>query len=81
MGVIIPDEILQAAHLKDTELLQVVALLLYEQERLTLGQASKLARMSQLQFQHLLGSRQMTIHYDVSDYEEDVQTMRRLGRI
>ncbi|CAG0928862.1 hypothetical protein TFLX_01107 [Thermoflexales bacterium] len=81
MSVVIPDEILQSAHISGSELLQEVALLLYEQGKLTLGQASELAEVSQLQFQFLLASRRIPLHYDVADFEADLKTLRETGRI
>jgi len=78
MAVVIPDEILYTTHMTAAELKREVAVLLYQQERLTLGQASRLAGMSQLQFQFLLASRQIPIHYDVADFEADLQTLREL---
>jgi len=81
MGMVIPDEILQAARMSAGELRQEVALLLFQKEKLTLAQASRLAEMSRLQFQHLLASRQIPIHYDVAEFEEDLQTLRKMGRL
>ncbi len=59
--------------------LQELAVVLFHKEKLTLGQAATLAGISQFQFQQLLGSRGITIHYDVQDYMEDLQTIQRLG--
>ncbi len=81
MGVVIPDEILQTIHMSPEELVQEVAILLYEKEKLTLGQASRMAGMSQLQFQFLLASRRIPIHYDVADFEADIETLRAMGRL
>jgi predicted HTH domain antitoxin len=81
MSVVIPDEVLQSAHISSGELLQAVALMLYEQGKLTLGQASALAEVSQLQFQFLLASRRIPLHYDVADFEADLKTLRETGRI
>lgn len=78
MGVTIPDEILESARLTEKELLQEVAVLLFQQEKLTLAQASKLAQMSIIQFQHLLASREIPVHYDVEDFKQDVHTLRTL---
>jgi predicted HTH domain antitoxin len=61
MSVVISDEVLQSAHISGDELLQELALMLYERGRLTLGQASQLAAVSQLQFQFLLASRHCCI--------------------
>jgi predicted HTH domain antitoxin len=78
---IIPDSVLDAARMSAAELLQEVAALLYAKDRLTLGQASRLAEMDQLAFQHLLASRGIDVHYDVEDLQQDVETLRRLGRL
>lgn len=59
--------------------LQELAVVLFHKEKLTLGQAATLAGISQFQFQQLLGSRGITIHYDVQDYMEDLQTIQQLG--
>ena len=63
------------------ELRQEIAVLLFQKEKLTLAQASRLARMTRLQFQHLLASREIPVHYDVADLEKDVQTLRDTGRL
>ena len=81
MTVVIPDEILHTIHMTAGELMQEVAVLLYQREKLTLGQASQLAQMSQLQFQFLLASRQIPIHYDVADFDADLKTLREIGRL
>ncbi len=55
--------------------------MLYEKEKITLAQASRLAGMDRLPFQHLLASRGGTIHYGVEDFEQDLETLRDLGRL
>ena len=80
MSVTIPDEFLTAAHMSEPELKQELALTLFQRGRLTLAQASRLAEVSQLAFQALLADRQIPIHYDVSDFREDVSTLRQLDR-
>ena len=81
MSLIIPDEILQATGMSEAELRQEMAVLLFQKEKLTLGQASRLAGMSQLQFQHLLASRQIPVHYDVAEFEEDLKTFQELKQL
>jgi predicted HTH domain antitoxin len=46
MPVTIPDELLAAAHLSEPERKQELALTLFQQERLTLAQASQLAELT-----------------------------------
>ena len=81
MSIIISDEILHATRMSENELLQEIAILLFQKEKLTLGQASQMAAVSQLQFQHLLASRQIPIHYGVDDFDADLKTLREMGRI
>lgn len=81
MSVVIPDEILYATGRSEAEFLREIAVLLFQQEKLSLGQASRLAGMSRLQFQHLLASRQIPLHYDVAEFEADLQTLREMGRL
>lgn len=79
MSVTIPDEILQTARMSEEELRQELAVLLFQKDRLTLGQASRLAGMDLLRFQHLLASREIPVHYDVEEFEQDLATLRSLG--
>jgi len=72
---------MQAARMSEAEVLQELALALFQREKLTVGQASRLAGISHWQFQHLLASRRIPIHYDVAELEADVQTLRDLGRL
>ncbi len=81
MSIVIPDEILHTIHMTAGELMQEIAVLLYQKEKLTLGQASRLAGMSQLQFQFLLASRQIPIHYGIADFDADLKTLREMGRL
>ena len=81
MSLVIPDEILYTARMTAAELAQEIAILLYQREKLTLGQASRLAQMSQLQFQFLLASRQIPMHYDVAEFDADLKTLREMGRL
>ena len=78
MSVVIPDEILHAAQMTAEEFKQEIAIFLFEKNKLTLAQASRLAGVSRLQFQHLLASREIPVHYDVAEFEEDLRTLQKL---
>jgi predicted HTH domain antitoxin len=60
------------------ELRQEIAVLLFQKEKLTLSQGSRLAEMNRFQFQHLLASRGVPVHYDTAAFEEDLETLREL---
>lgn len=79
MGLHISDEELAVAHLSAEELRREIAILLFAQDRLTLGQASAFAGVSQLDFQRLLAARRIPIHYDVAAFEDDLKTLQARG--
>jgi predicted HTH domain antitoxin len=81
MTLSIPDEIIQATGMSEDDLLLELAVLLFQKERLTLAQASRLVGMPRLRFQQLLASRQIPIHYDVDELEADIRTLRSLGQL
>lgn len=74
----IPAEIIEATHMSISELRQEIAILLFQKEKLTLAQASQLAEMSRFQFQHLLASRQIPVHYDIADFNDDLNTLEEI---
>jgi predicted HTH domain antitoxin len=79
MSLVISDELVQASGLSELELFQEVVLLLYQREKISLGKASRILSLSQLDFQALLTSHNLYIHYDVNDLHEDVQNLKELG--
>lgn len=79
MPLVVEDELIQATGLSEAELRLELGVLLYREDRLTLGQASRLARVSQASFLDALSARQVPIHYGVADLEKDVATLKRLG--
>jgi len=81
VSVVISDDYLRAARMSPGELLQEVAVMLFGQHRLTLGQASRLAGLSQYRFQHLLASREIPVHYDVEEFEADLVALRNASAI
>ena len=78
MAIVVPDEVLTASGLTEDEMRLELSLLLFEQERLTLGQASRLAGMRQPDFMHALAERGLSLHYGVEDFEQDLRTLAEL---
>ncbi len=75
MSLIIPDEFLQTAHISEAELKLEIAILLFQQEKITLGKASQFAELNQLEFQRILGNRKIPIHYGVEEFKQDLKTL------
>lgn len=78
MTVTLPEELVRAAHLSKGELKMELAVLLFQQDRLTLGQAAQLAQLSQLDFQRTLATRQIPVHYGTEELEQDLLRAREL---
>ena len=81
MSVIVPDEVLTTACMTEIEMSQEIAVMLFQQEKLTLAQASRFAGIHRVAFQHLLASRHIPVHYGVEDFEQDIQNLREMGRL
>jgi predicted HTH domain antitoxin len=73
MSLVISDELLKASGLKEDELFLEIVLLLFQQKKLSLGKAAELLDVSQIRFQRLISDRGICVHYDVAEFQEDVQ--------
>ena len=81
MSIVISDELLAATRMTEAEMRQEIAVLLFQKEKFTLAQAGRFAGMHRVAFQHLLASRQIQIHYDVEDFEQDIKNLWEMGRL
>jgi predicted HTH domain antitoxin len=81
VSIEIPREVLHVARMTPEELRQELAVYLFQQGKLSFGKAREMAGMTAWAFQQLLGSRGIPVHYDVQDYEQDLKTLKELGRI
>jgi predicted HTH domain antitoxin len=75
----LPDNLSPTATFNQSDWLREIAVALFQQELVTLGTASQIAGMHQMEFQQLIGSRGICIHYNVEEFEEDVQSLRDRG--
>ena len=76
MGILIDDDLLHAARMTEPELKLELAALLYQRERLTLGQAARLAGLSQARLRLVLGARGIAPNYGIADFAEDLKVVR-----
>jgi predicted HTH domain antitoxin len=77
----IPREVIHVTRMTPQELRRELAIYLFQQGKLSFGKAREMAGMTVWAFQQLLGSREIPIHYDIEDYEEDIATLKELGRL
>lgn len=75
--LVVPKEFLESAKMSEDEMRIDLAVHLYATERLTMGQAKRLARLDQISFQHELKKKNVYLHITPEDVLHDVETLRR----
>jgi len=76
----IPEDILLASRMSSKDIVVELAIHLFETGKLSLGKAKSLANMSLWEFQNLLASRGIPVSYDVDDYHDDLETLKKLKK-
>jgi len=79
MTVTLPEDIPVLQKMTEAEVKQELALSLYAARRVTIVQASHIAGLNLFDFQALLRDRQISQHYDESDFEKDLMVLRELN--
>lgn len=74
----VPEELLQSAGLTEEDLLVELAIHLYKEQRLTMGQARRMADLDINRFWAELDKRNLSVNYDENDLEQDLETIRYL---
>ncbi len=77
----IPRDVTYATRMSLAELKRELAIHLFEEKKLSLGKASQLAGMALWDFLPLLAGRGISLHYGIEDYEEDLATLKEVGRL
>ena len=57
-----------------------IVLMLFRDERITIGKASSLLGIQLIKFQQLISSRNICIHYEVKDLDADIFTLSVLAQ-
>lgn len=81
ISIEIPREVVHVTRMTPEELRRELAVWLFQRGKLSFGKAREMAEMTVWAFQQLLGSRGIPVHYDVEDYEQDLITLKELGRV
>lgn len=76
--VVIAGSILEEMEVSPSEFLIDLAVYLYDKERLTIGQAKKLAGLTQIDFQNEMAKRDVYFKYDLEDLEKDLKNLSSL---
>jgi len=78
MVIEVPDKAAKGIGLSPELARLEMALGLFRDEKATLEQAAKVSGLSIPLFMKELGKRQIPLHYDVQDLEQDLKTLRKL---
>jgi predicted HTH domain antitoxin len=81
VAITIPQTILYASRMTTDELRRELALSLFQQEKLSFGKACELADMTIWDFLSLLKQRGIALHYDIPEFEADMNTLRAYGLV
>ena len=79
MSLVISDELVRTSGLSERELFLEIVLMLFQQNKISLGKASELMGMHRMQFQRLLADRSICIHYDVAEFQDDLKALQDMG--
>ncbi|MCE6990215.1 UPF0175 family protein [Dyadobacter sp. CY323] len=72
------DQIVQSTGLTPEELRIELAVQLYEQGKITVGQGGRMTGMGSIRFQRELGKREIVSSYDKEDLDSDLNTLSNL---
>lgn len=78
MTIEISDNILERIGFTKEEIQLELAIMLFKAEKLSLGQASKIANLHKIMFQKELAKRKIPVHYGVEDLENDLENLKLL---
>ncbi len=80
--ITLPENIVKALGFREREvsnaLKKELAVYFFERNLLSFGQARQLAALSVWDFLDFLRERKVPLHYDLSEYEEDLKTIQEI---
>ncbi|MBW4527235.1 MAG: UPF0175 family protein [Phormidium tanganyikae FI6-MK23] len=79
MSLVISDDLVRASGLSERELFLEIVLMLFRQDKISLGKASELMGMHRMQFQKLLDDRGICVHYDVAEFQQDLNNLQEIS--
>ncbi|MCT7969268.1 UPF0175 family protein [Laspinema sp. D1] len=79
MSLVISEELVEASGLSEPELLLEIVMMLFQQNKISLGKAAHLAGRHPIAFQREMATRGICIHYEIEDFEQDLESLREQG--
>ncbi len=76
MTIEISDDILRKAGLSKKALGLELAIFLFKEDKVSIGQAGAIAGIHKIMFQKELAKRKIPVHYDLEDLENDLKNIK-----
>jgi predicted HTH domain antitoxin len=81
MSLVISDDLVKASGFSENELLLEIVLRLFQQDKISLEKASELLGLHRIQFQKLIAEREICVHYDIEDFQEDLKILDAIEEV
>jgi predicted HTH domain antitoxin len=81
MNIVIPDDVIRTAKISEAELKLEIAILLFQQKKISTGKARQLAGLNLIEFRQELAKRNICVHYDLEDLQADLKTLQEAGEL
>lgn len=78
MPALISPELVNQTGMSEEEVLTEISVLFFNMNKLSLGKAAKLCGLHQFQFQKVLASRKIPLHYDKEDLQQDLISLQKV---
>ncbi len=79
MTIVISNDLIQATG-KNEKLLQLeLAIIMFRDYQISSAKAASFANLSLLKFRQELAKRNICVNYDISDLQQEIETLKRLG--
>lgn len=79
MSLLVADDSVRASGLSEPEFLLEIVIMLFQKNRISSGKASDLLPIHRLEFQKLLPDRGICLHYDIDEFQQDLETLYEEG--
>lgn len=75
MSLVISDDLVKASGFSENEFFLEIVLMLFQQDKISLGKASELLGLHRMQCQKLISERGLCVHYDITEFQEDLKIL------
>ncbi len=79
MTIEIPDEIVKREDYKIKDFMLDIAVMLYQNKRISLAKAASIVGLNRLEFQAVLADKGVYIHYTIEDLNKELENLKKIG--